>query len=409
MFKYISFNWISFIFICSVLLKFFSTNIVFSFFLATCFFIALIRARSYSLANAVVLFMNNKFLSIAFMLSFLSTLYYACIAGTIKTSYVFEILLYGLVTLWGVFIYKEKGIEYIEKGLLQIFIFLAIISVTGIYEYLTNDNIFMKFAKVETTFLMNKDKRIGACFLHPIPYANILIVAVLTYFFLLRKRKLYTSGLILIFLNVLFAQSRSTWFAMAFLYIVYVVTVEKKKLSKLIRNGLLFLLVFIVMFQFGLLDIVFSRFDGFSDKYLNGDYQRTGTMLLFMNEMGNFNIFELLFGKGNHASAYFMLKHELQWSEFRTTDNLYVADVYNFGIVYICVVIYMAILSIRKYTQIELSKFERFSWGINIGFLIVFFFYEPFVNFCVLYIFFMNLGFLMCLLQENQKKHILIR
>lgn len=405
MFKYISFNWISFIFIGSVLLKFFSTNIVFSFFLASCFGIALIGARKYNLTKAVILFMNNKSLFVAFMISFLSTFYYACVVGTIKTSYVFEVLLYGLTTLWGIFIYKEKGTEYIEKGFLHIFILFAIISVTGIYEYFTNDNIFVKFAKMETTFLMNGNKRIGACFLHPIPYANILLVAVMTFFFLLKKNNIYILGVILILLNVLFAQSRSSWFALAFLYISYIIAVEKTKIYKLLKNGMILLLVSIIMFQVGLLDVVLSRFEGFSDNYLNNDYQRTGTMLLFMNEMEKFNILEILFGKGNHASAYFMLKHELQWSEFRTTDNLYVADVYNNGVIYLCVIIYMTILSIRKYVQLKLSKFERFSWGTNIGFLIVFFFYEPFVNFCVLYIFFMNLGFIMCFLQEEKTYH----
>jgi len=365
------------------------------------------EARKCNLAIVVRVFMSNKFLFVAFIISFLTTFFHACIINTIKTSYVFEILLYGLTTLWGVFIYKEKGIEYIAKGLLQIFIFLSIISVTGIYEYFANDNIFVRLAKVETTFLMNANKRIGACFLHPIPYANILLAAVLTYSFLLRKREKYTlGGFILILLNILFTQSRSTWFALAFLYITYVFTDRKIRISILMKKVLLFLCVFIIAFQLGLLDIVLNRFDGFSNNYINTDYQRTGTMLLFIKEIGNFNIFELLWGRGNHASADYMLKHELQWSEFRTTDNLYVADVYNFGIIYLSVIIYMAILSIRRYAQKNLSKMERFSWGLNIGFLVIFFFYEPFVNFCILYTFFMNLGFIMCFLQEKKTNYI---
>lgn len=189
MFKFFSFNWLSFVFVISVLLKMFSTNIVFSFVFACCFVITLIEAKKCNIAQTIKIFNNNKLLFIAFIISFLTTFYHAYFACTIKNTYVFEILLYGITTLWGIFLYKEKGIEYIENGLFQIFVFLSIISVTGIYEYITNDNIFVKMTNAQTTFLMNKSRRIGACFMHPIPYANVLLLATLTYSFLLNRKK----------------------------------------------------------------------------------------------------------------------------------------------------------------------------------------------------------------------------
>ena len=392
--KFFKWNSISFLFLLATVCKFGNNSVFFSIVFFLVFLLELFFSKKNSIKYTINAFSNQVVILGAFFISIISTLINSYLNGKISVNYLFELLLFGLLMVFGCFLLVDKGQEYIYIGIKQISWFLVICCILGIYEYLLHTNVFLELGLIDGRFIKMNQSIIVSAFIHPIVYGNCLLIPLL-YFAFTKKTILNWCALFLTLINIVLTQSRSSWLSLIFVCFLCVIRSEELKNLMFKKNRLLSFLIVIItvtlIFTFSSVpDLIFSRLDNFS-KYLSPTYQRIGSILYIFGILSSQNIFKFLFGSGSHQSANVMLGTTIQWDDFSTTDNLYLADLYNFGIIYLmCVVVYF--LFMTKTFLKKRSTLDSLILALLISFEVVFFFYEPFVFYPVMLSFFLFLG-----------------
>ncbi len=309
--------------------------------------------------------------------------------------YVIEILINILLSLLGYYMLSLLGDKYLKSGIQFLCILLAVVCVFGIFEYITKVNIFDNIMIGELSGY--KNERIYGPFRHPIIYANCMLFGLIGFIFLFRKSVLQRLAILLIISNIILSGSRSSWLGIMFLGLMAICRVFYKMKIKLSKNSLIysFLALFSIwlFYKLKLLTYLVSRIESVFG-YNNG-YQRIATIFYIIKNFVAGSIDNILIGNGSHAAADIMLKVTFQWTNFSTTDNLYISDLYNFGLVYIFIMCYYFLKIIKRFIKNSVDKLELMLESVLISFFVVFFFYEPFVHYPVSSLFFVSFGALL--------------
>lgn len=390
----ISFNLISFSFILITILKFDNSAVLFSLYIAILFVYFFLNGGNKVRERIGHTIIHNKIVVFAYLISLLSTIVGVFVNRTATVNYLLEVVVFGLCTFTGISIYYFYSRDYIKKGMQHILFFLCINGVLGIFEYVTKINIFTSMELFSDEF--RNTGRIVGMYIHPLIYGVMLFLGLVIAIILCKTSFLKTIMIMLLIVNLLLAQSRSSWFAaIALVFILIIRGVQHGTIKKKwIGQGLLILIAFVIFINIPQVKEVFvSRFSNFSF-YLSGDYQRTGTIFYFLDNFLNQGIFGILFGNGNKSTISVMRQLTIMYSDFSTTDNLYISDLYNFGIIYVICIICTTI-RILRYTLKENDKLALMFECVIIGFEIIFLFVEPFNYYPITFIFFLALGYLM--------------
>ena len=109
---------------------------------------------------------------------------------------------------------------------------------------------------------------------------------------------------------------------------------------------------------------------------------------------------------GNHYSANIMLSTTLQWQNFSTTDNYYLASVVNFGMAYIVLIIVWLIDVIKTFNK-QNANSVYLCCEVILASLVYFFFVEPFNYYpcALLYFFFMG-AYIVCKKSKDDSNSI---
>lgn len=395
MIKY--FNIIPIVFLATIYFKFQNQSSYFSYVIGLVFLYEFINSTNVVKNQVFSIFFNNKLIFISFLISFISTVVNEFFFYTIKIGYILELGVFGLITLLGILLYIKKGEKYVFDGLTGIVIILIIASILGILEYFTGINIFVHTGLMTDDFV-KFNTRIASCFVHPIPFANILLLPILFIFMTKTVQKGKYFFLVLLIIALILTESRSGWVGLLvslFAYFTRVYKLGNIKMSIILTVGLLLCGIFISPLG----DIISSRFVHF-DEHLSNDYQRTGTIFYMLNIIFNSDVLHILFGNGNHESVNTMLKTVITLDDFQTTDNLYLADLYNYGIIYVVCTIALFLKFIRFAIKSE-SSLHTVIFYFLISTEVAFFFYEPFIFYPVTFVFFLCLGVSLTYKDEN--------
>ena len=401
-------NIITLIFVIAIILKFGSHSFLFAI-ITGCVFIYCFfsqNRQSFSSTNNVIA--KNKLLSLGFLISLFSSVINSIFNSDIKYNYVLEVVLYGLLTILGVIIYNKYGTNYILKGFKQIIYILIPLSLLGVWEFISEYNFFLNYVtEVADSMFWNKgiNYRISSLFLHPIPCANAFLIGLVLTYFSLERGRFRTISILMMLVGLFLTQSRSSWIAAFLVFLLY--NIQKSKnprilMSKILKGSIFLLGVLIVALQFEVVNEILTKRFTAADSSLNEDYQRIATWIYIYNAFINSNVFQMLFGHGSHACSFVMLKTTLEWEDFNTTDNLYISDIYNFGFIYFIIIIIQAFRMIKQLKYSD--KFNTSLIGVVLGSEIVFFFYEPFVHYSMMVLFFLCFGILLA--SFNKPKNI---
>jgi len=402
-------NIITILFVIAIILKFGNHSFLFAFCAGLVFLSYLLTAKEVELRRILGVINSNKLILFSFVISLFSTILNSLYNQSIIYNYIFEIVLYGLLSVIGVFVYVVNGENYIVKGFKQIVTISFFLGILAIFEFFTNNNWFFKFVNVPDHLTWNTGihYRVSSAFLHPIPCSNAFMISLFACFFILKKNYYRSVFLTILVLSILLTQSRSTWLAIFFVMFLYGLMYLKSS-TDTFRSVLKFTIIIVVilaLFQYFdfLREIILNRFE--ATKTVDSDYQRIATYSYIFDKIVSSNIYQVLFGHGAHSCSFVMLKKTLQWDDFSTTDNLYVSDLYNFGLFYIMVVIFQFFKVIKMLKNN--NNLIRMFVCIFIGSEVCFFFYEPFVSYPIAFLFFFSFGTLLAINRDIKANSII--
>ena len=403
-------NIVTFLFVVSIILKFGSYSEIFAFIVGviTVYYLATINNSEYSSLKKIM--KNNLLIVFAYVSSLLSTIINSIFNNRIGLNYILEIVLFGLITLLGILLYNKEGKKYIQEGIFQIIFILFFFSFIGVVEFFVKENFFYRFVpdlREEYFWNTGSKYRISTVFIHPIPCANIYMFGLLSSYFLLPKNKYRLLCISMFVLIILFTQTRSAWLALILWAIWYYISKFSMDIRKICISSLkviaigLFFFFFLSQISF-INEIINQRISNTSDS-LNEDYTRIASIIYILNLFIHSNIFHIVFGHGGHACSFAIEQVDLGWKDWNTTDNLYLSDLYNFGIFFSLVTMYLSIILLKQLRKNKRNKrIKNAILSILLAFEVMFFFYEPFVHYSVALIFFLSLGFFFSV--ENRKE-----
>ncbi len=326
-----------------------------------------------------------------FGIAVLSTLLYQW-----NFKYIAEISINIMLVLLGYYMEYAFGDRYLKAGIRIICILLSVVCIFGIIEYMTKVNYFDKITVGD--LVGYKNERIYGPFRHPIIYANCMLFALIGWVCLFKKSMFQTFMILLIICNIILTGSRSSWIGLLFLCLITMYRIYRSKKLKIKKTTFILYLILIpiglwIFYKLGLISYVFDRTE-VALSY-NRDYQRTATIFYIVRNFFNGSIDNILIGNGSHAAAEMMLKVKFEWDNFNTTDNLYISDLYNYGLIYIAIILYYFAKTIKKFINNKMDELELMLEAVLISFFCVFFFYEPFVHYPVTTLFFISFGALL--------------
>lgn len=405
-------NVITFLFVISVVLKFGNYSEIFACIVGTLVSYYLLTAQKEEYDTLHGILKDNKLLAFAYFSSLLSTIANSIINSRIGINYILEIVLFGLITLLGILVFNRDGKKYIIEGINQIVFILLLFSFVGVVEFIIEENVFYRFvSNLREEYLWNTGTsyRISTIFIHPIPCANVYFFGLMAVFYLMRKNTYRLFCIFLFVINIFLTQSRSVWLAAILVPALYYISkypLNVKSLFVMIIKILAIVVVMLVMAsQIDIInEILIKRFTD-TDNSLNEDYSRIASIIYILNLYIHSNIFNIIFGHGNHASSFAIEKVDLGWKDWNTTDNLYLSDLFNFGVIYVIIIVCQFLKMLKQYKDNRNhSSIIVFSVSVFLGFAMIFFFYEPFVHYPVVFLFFFSLGLFLSANNKNKNK-----
>lgn len=297
---------------------------------------------------------------------------------------------------------KEKGCIYVLKLFSVIIAFAALV---GVPEYVMKQSLFFPdYGHAWGGF------RIPSIYGHPIRLGTSLTIGLSIYIFLY-QRSLRRCLLIGVSLFGIYAcASRSSWLACAVTGLLTLFSVYRKKISRKIwiyglASGILLAVFLMSAPGKDLLASIFLRFAEGTGSNVSR-VQRLGAASYIWKEMiSHGNPVTLLFGHGEDAAARAMLKTNIVVRNFSTTDNEYLLVMYNYGIIFLTLLLWGIVQCVKNYTNNfkTNSNLENCLYFICISQAICSFFYEITENKSCAFLIMFCIGMLMALKKSPLK------
>lgn len=240
------------------------------------------------------------------------------------------------------FYYAKYSDENSRKKLYSTLLILILLSVAyGFYQYYTGTG-------------WGYNSRMDSYFGHPIVYGGITIIGFwLTFYAVNNDRwilKLALSAFILA--GMISSGSRSTWIAFVLSVIIFLLKSRRHKMNRKAFYILIFILCLFIGFMFtpyfaNIYSLIEARFSG-SLAGVSAS-QRLGSYPYIFNQIGNSNLFDVVFGHGEGAAQAVMGNTTISIASFYTTDSQYLTLLYDYGLIAIFILFAYLIQIARDY------------------------------------------------------------
>lgn len=239
----------------------------------------------------------------------------------------------------------EKGCYYVLMQFSYIIAFAAVVSVP---EWFIKHSLFYpNYGHAWEAF------RVPSIYGHPIRLGTSLTIGLAIYFYLYKKNWQRYILIVLSVFGIYVCSSRSSWLACAGTVVLVVFAVYRKKIThKKFVYGIAIVMLFVIFLCSkpgqAIISSIYQRFEeGTGDNVSR--VQRLGAIAYIWNDVVvNFNPLKFLFGHGEDAAANLMLKTTIVFNQFSTTDNQYALIAYNYGFIFLMVVLVGVFKCIRQ-------------------------------------------------------------
>lgn len=353
-------------------------------------------------------FKINYFLLIITSLVFLAIIS-TLVMRDFSFSFVMEIASYYFYVVLGFFCMKSSK-EDTLLGLKLIGVFIFILSLLGVIEYIMRTNIFEKYLNFKSSSIYgieitdSYNYRVRSLFVHPIVYGNILAFALCINIFLFQNNKFQILNFILLTINIIFTKARSVW-VLCGLLLLFMLCYTYKNIKDNDKQKKKFIIIFYIVISFliflvvlalsgiyiPVLDMIISKFKDLAGS--DSINQRTGVIPLLLGKFNNGSIYNILFGNGAHSSKIVMKYETVTISNFGTVDNEWLSILYDFGMV---TFIFFIILYIKMIKNIFKTNniLLLFVSLVLVIFLSLYFAFDGFTWISSYSLFFMFVGFI---------------
>ncbi|MGY1553107.1 O-antigen ligase family protein [Microbacterium sp. A588] len=240
--------------------------------------------------------------------------------------------------------YQRFGTDYFTRGLKQLNYVLVATACWGIIEGIVKYNVLVHvYPHILGSWRMGTPEyRASAIFSHPIPFAHMLVIGLIITLTLQRGLLLKIVMSSLFLGAIVTTQTRSAWAIIAALLAVFIVQSfwlgrgrallrGILKAWPFVAGGIAVLVAFIWLTPFGFGVLERLQRIGPEDVSLT---QRTASIEAVLNAVFNeSSVTELLFGHGFSSSNAFILSDTLVLEGISTTDNQWLALLYDFGLI----------------------------------------------------------------------------
>lgn len=224
-------------------------------------------------------------------------------------------------------------------------------------EYITQNRLFFANGGSWQAF------RATSIYGHPIRLGTSLTIGLAIFAYIYKKSWRRLALIIAAAFGIYASGSRSSWLALVAFAIVVVLAVYRKRITKkkLLYSAIIVAIIVVFLISApgrNMVAYIKERFFAAFDEDDASSGQRLGALQYVWNdEIENFNLFTFLFGHGEDAAANLMLKTQIYISEFSTTDNEYVLIAYNYGFVFLVVILCGVFVCIKRFVL----KYDRIS------------------------------------------------
>lgn len=303
--------------------------------------------------------------------------------------------------------YGEWGCTKVLKDWSYVFAFAAIISIP---EWFFNKSFFFpNYGNSWSAF------RVPSIYGHPIRLGASLTMGVAIFLFIYRKSILQYLLMALSLFGIYTCLSRSSWLACAGAMALLVLAMYRKRITK--RKFLIGVLGISILIIFllskpgtAMTQQIIFRFEEATGDSISRT-QRLGAITYILNdEWKNFNPFTFLFGHGEDAASKLMLRTTINIENFSTTDNEYLLILYNYGFVFLAIIIKGIFKCIKKFVlnYEGCDSVEKCLLFICVSQAICSFFYEVTENKSCAFLLMCCIGMLMALKKRKDSPKQLI-
>ena len=394
-------NVISLLFVIAIICKLGNHSTWFSYCVLVVCLIEMMSINMKVLKKGVNVLASNKLIVLAFLISILTTLINAVVEHSFLINYFLELIVFAIITILGITVYLKRGKIYCIDGFRQISIIMTFLSVLGLFEYVSGKNFFAESGIMYSGYLGHG--RVTSIFVNPMINGYCLMVALIITLCFFNSSKYKYISMLLLGVNLILTQTRSSWLGVFFIIFLIVMRWFMRNRSLIKRKTFIAVMIFvpivvIISWKMSLFSLIYSRFSSISN-YSITDYQRTGSIIYIFQAFNNSNIINILFGFGNHSVSKLMLSTTIAWQNFSTPDNLFLADLYNFGVVY-SIITFIVLIRFTLNFFISKDWFKSGILEIVLSSAVCFFFLEPFNYYPITLLFFITFGIALAVLYK---------
>ena len=383
--KKIKINFIPIMFIVAIISRMFAVSHVWYAFLLGCLSYFLISNQK---MFASILY-RTRYLIVLFAIIAVNTFGTHLDSGN-SVHYTLVLISFLLTILLGACSYLSYGPKHLKRGLLTTNKIIFVSAIFGWYESIIQNNPLKPYMPVffHANTVGTELYRPSSFFTHAIPFSNILLIGIIINNTLVKNNiKRFISNIL--YVVVLFMTgTRSAWLILVLLIVVGATRPIVNNIS-FTRNQLI---VFLTGVAVGVMALFYTTFGQnviltITERFgrLTGDDhgavsldQRTGAIDFVLESFfGTFSIIHWLFGYGHRATRILMGQVVIVLENFVTTDNQWIAMLYNYGLVATIMLIVFFVKKTRRYLLTEDSLYTC-CFLIFLMCLAAMFFYELF-------------------------------
>ena len=334
---------------------------------------------------------KNTIPFILFLMPMMLITVFNYIEGVASVTTVYRLITFWLLYFIGIVIANFGPDEYLGKLYFSVYRVGIIFVIYGLIEWIRKDNYLMPYLSQFYTYstVGTSSYRISSVFVHPIVYANILLIMLIVNIYRNCTYKSRYAGYLILIVSLFATSTRGAWILAAQILLIELIDNYRTKISRqtFIATALTFVIVLVGAFKSNLfIAAIIERFTQLSGSYSLS--YRLGIITNYFKAIFSSNVFNIIFGHG-----YFSARNSLEEISsvninVDSLDNQFVSLLYDGGLLIfttlIILLIYCLIFFLKSNSKIdkmlllmiiismeEMFFYENINWQVSVIFLIV--------------------------------------
>lgn len=314
----------------------------------------------------------------------------SCLEGDISINSIYRIIVFWMMYLIGIII-SSKEDDYIISSYNYFYRIGFLFVVYGLIEWIRRDNFLIPYLSRVYAYssVGTSEYRISSFFVHPIVYANILLIMLVINIYRDCSSRSRYVGYLMILISLFATSTRGAWLIAAQILIMELIDNFKTKISLRSFMVILFVIVFLIAgicIGNSYLTTIAERFLQLSGS--NSLNYRLSIIMSYVNAVFKSNIINIIFGHG-YSSARNSLDDISSYNlNIDALDNQWITLLYDGGlfifIVLAVVFIYCVIKFFKSHNRInkllllmiiisleEMFFYDTLSWQVSSMFFII--------------------------------------